>query len=54
LASAEVSTDSWQEDNCTDLRREPEDDESDQGNSPEDGHMFAVVHIFCALLLVRA
>jgi hypothetical protein len=46
LASAEVSPDGWQEDNCPDLRREPEDDEPNQGNGPEYGHVFAVVHTF--------
>jgi hypothetical protein len=44
LASAEVGTNSWQEDNGPNLRRKPKDDEPGQGNSPEDGHVFAVVH----------
>ena len=48
LASAEVGPDSRQEDNGPDLRAKPKDDEANQGNGPEHGHMFAVVH-FLAL-----
>jgi hypothetical protein len=46
LASAEVSPDGWQEDDGTNLRTKPKDDETDQGDSPEHGHVFAVVHFW--------
>jgi hypothetical protein len=44
LASAKISPDSWQEDNCPNLGAKPKDDEPNQGNGTEHGHVFAVVH----------